>query len=133
MGVKIVMGLAVAALGFVADARAAETDQIAQSTLIGRSARAIRACLGNPDKRIPVGDEAIWVYRIGALSADGAAWLIPLDLNFLRSGGACDVRIVVTPYGVNQVYYALPDGAGLPLGQLCRFPVELCDERYTPR
>ncbi len=125
---KIGVGLAVAAaaISVVAGARAAETDQIAQRVLIGRSGKAIRACLGKPAKRVPVGDEVIWEYPIGILTADGPGWLIPLDLNFLHSGGTCEVRVVLNPYGVRRVYYAMPDGAQLPLGELCQFPVEPC-------
>lgn len=128
MRMKVSVGLALAALalGLAAGARAAEIDQIAQSQLIGRSGKSIRACLGEPTKRIRVGDEAIWVYPIGTLYADGMWFFVPLDLNILRSGGPCEVRFVVNPYGVNRVYYALPGGAALPLGQFCNFPVENC-------
>jgi hypothetical protein len=128
MGMKISVGLALVpmVLGLVAGARAAEIDQIAQSQLIGRSGKSIRACLGKPAKRIPVGDEAIWVYPIGTLYADGLWFFVPLDLNVFRSGAPCEVRFVVNPYGVSQVYYALPGGAAMPLGQYCNFPVENC-------
>ena len=125
---KIGVGLAITAIagGVIAGARAAETDQIAQSQLVGRSGKSIRACLGDPAKRIPVGDEAIWVYPIGTLYADGLFFLVPLDLNIFNSGGPCDVRLVLTRYGVNRVFYSLPDGTALPLGQFCQFPVEKC-------
>lgn len=118
--------LAATVLGLVAGAQAAEVDQIAQSQLIGRSGKSIRACLGEPAKRIRVGDEAIWVYPIGTVYADGLWFFVPLDLNLFRSGQPCEVRFVVNPYGVSQVYYALPGGAEMPLGQYCNFPVENC-------
>ena len=128
MRMKVGIGLALAAvaIGLAAGARAAEIDQIAQSQLIGRSGKSIRACLGEPTKRIRVGDEAIWVYPIGTLYADGLWFFVPLDLNIFRSGAPCEVRLVVNPFGVSQVYYALPGGADLPLGQYCNFPVANC-------
>ena len=128
MRIKIGVGLALAAMALpLAGApRAAEVDQIAQSKLIGRSGKSIRACLGEPAKRVRVGDEAIWVYPIGTLFADGMWFFVPLDLNIFRGGGPCEVRMVVNPYGVSRVYYALPGGADLPLGQFCQFPVENC-------
>jgi predicted secreted Zn-dependent protease len=110
-------------------ARAAEVDQIAQHALIGVSGKALRACLGAPAERRAVGYEAIWTYPVGTLTADGPAFLFPLDLNLLHAGGVCDVRFVLGRYGVSQVYYTLPGGAPLPLGQLCNFPVEACAAR----
>ena len=122
------VGFALSAMvfGLVGGAQAAEIDQIAQSQLIGRSGKSIRACLGQPAKRIRVGDEAIWVYPIGTLYADGLWSFVPLDLNLFRSGQPCEVRFVVNPYGVSQVSYALPGGAELPLGQYCNFAVGNC-------
>jgi len=110
----------------VAPAAAAEVDQIAQHALIGMSGKALHACLGRPAERRAVGYEAILTYPIGTLTADGPAFLFPLDLNILRAGGVCDVRFVLGRYGVSQVYYTLPGGAPLPLGQLCSFPAEAC-------
>jgi hypothetical protein len=118
-----------ALLGPPAPVDAAEVDQIAQSRLIGISGKALRACLGAPAKRRAVGMEAIWTYTVGALTADGPAFLFPLDLNTLGAGGACEVRFVVDRYGVSQIYYTLPGGAPLPLGQLCNFPVDACAGR----
>jgi hypothetical protein len=117
---------AAACLGPAASAGAAETDQVAQSILINRSGKSIRACLGEPARRVPSGYDSIWVYPIGTLAGDGPTWFFTLDRNGWASAGACDVRLVVTRYGVLQVFYTTPGGGSLPLGQLCQFAVERC-------
>lgn len=121
--------LTIALLAAAAPAYAAEVDQIAQSRLIGISGKALRACLGPPTQRRGIALAAIWTYPLGTLAADGPALLFPLDLNGLGAGGVCEVHFVVGRYGVSQVYYTLPSGAALPLGQLCNFPVEACVAR----
>jgi hypothetical protein len=109
-----------------APAYAAEVDQIAQSRLIGISGKALRACLGPPAWRRAIGVQSLWTYPVGTLTADGPAFLFPLDLNALGAGGVCEVRFVFGRFGVIQVRYTLPGGAPLPLGQNCSFPVEAC-------
>lgn len=123
----LAFALAIVPFGLIG-ARAAETDQIAQASLVNRSAKAIRACLGEPARRIRVGDDSIWVYPIGATVGDGPTFLFLEDLNWLKSGEPCDVRIVFDRYRSLVVNYTLGNGAMLPLGQVCRFAVELCQQ-----
>lgn len=121
--------LAMATLAAMDAAHAAEVDQIAQRALIGISGKALRACLGAPAQRRAVGYEAIWTYPVGTLKADGPPIPWPPDLNGSGAGGVCEVRFVLDRYGVSQVYYTLPGGSPLPLGQLCNFPVDACAAR----
>jgi hypothetical protein len=127
MGKRLIR-LAAALAMFVAagPAIAAEVDQIAQSRLIGISAKKLRACLGPPAERRAVGYESIWTFSVGTLMGDGPVFLFPLDLHGIGAGGGCDVRFVLDRYGVSQIYYTLPGGAPLPLGKLCSFPAEAC-------
>jgi hypothetical protein len=104
---------------------APEVDQKAQHFMIGLSETRLKACVGRPDRRIPVGLEEIWVYRIGRLHGYGPP-LPPLNETILAPSGPCNVRFVVDRYGVSQIAYTLPSGASLPLGQVCDFDVDRC-------
>lgn len=127
MGIRYALAFALAVASFgMTEARASETDQIAQASLVNRSAKAIRACLGEPARRIPVGDNSIWVYPIGATVGDGPTFLFLEDLNWLKGGQPCDVRIVFDRYRSLVVNTTLSNGAMLPLGQVCRFAAEPC-------
>jgi hypothetical protein len=106
-----------------------EVDQIAQQSMIGLSARDIRACLGPPLNRAPAGQATeIWAYAGGQLRGYGPPWALLLNTNLPPFGGTgtCDVRLVMTNAKVSQVSYAAADGEALPLGQECLFSVERC-------
>jgi len=105
-----------------------EVDQIAQSRLIGLSEKKILACLGEPAKRVAIGTEQIWTFRIGQMLNEGG--LLALGLNEYATpfppDRACNVNVVIDRHGVSQVTYAKADGRALPLGQLCEFDVNRC-------
>ena len=106
-----------------------EVDQVAQQSMIGLSARDIRACLGPPAHRTPAGQATeIWTYPGGELRGYGPQWAILLNANLPPFGGigTCEVTLVMTNERVSQVDYAGADGQALPLGQECLFPVERC-------
>jgi hypothetical protein len=124
----------VATLGFFAalmlgGCQPLEVDQVAQQSMIGLTARDIRACLGPPRNRAPAGQATeIWTYSIGRMRGYGPQWAILLNTNLPPFGGTgtCDVTLVMTNGRVSQVGYAGADGQPLPLGQECLFPVEAC-------
>jgi hypothetical protein len=124
----------VATLGFFAalmlgGCQPLEVDQVAQQSMIGLTARDIRACLGPPRNRAPAGQATeIWTYSIGRMRGYGPQWALLLNTNLPPFGGAgtCDVTLVMTNGRVSQVGYAGADGQALPLGQECLFPVEAC-------
>ena len=128
------MSKSVATLGFFAalmlgGCQPLEVDQVAQQSMIGLTARDIRACLGPPRNRAPAGQATeIWTYSIGRMRGYGPQWAILLNTNLAPFGGAgtCDVTLVMTNGRVSQVGYAGADGQALPLGQECLFPVEAC-------
>ncbi len=108
-----------------------ETNQIAQRYLIGLSEKKIAACFGRPDKRIPVGDEQIWVYHMGNMRFEG--WLPAIgkgeDAVSPKSDFRCEVKFVLNRFGVSQVIYSSDDGSPLPLGESCDFAVRRCVEQ----
>jgi hypothetical protein len=109
--------------------QALEVDQVAQQSMIGLSARAIRSCLGAPVNRAPAGQATeIWTYAGGQMRGYGPQWALLLNTNLPPFGGAgaCEVKLVMTNAKVSQVGYASADGEALPLGQECLFPVEAC-------
>ena len=123
------LGLLLALLtSSAAQASEPEVDQLAQRGVIGLSQKRILACLGEPAHRRRVGFEEIWTYPIGEMRTEGGP--LALGLNKYSSpfppSRLCNVQIVIDRYGVSQVVYAGPDGAALPLGQLCEFPVRNC-------
>ena len=125
---KVSLGLVLALFAMTACAPKPEIDQLAQRGMIGLSEKRILACLGEPTKRRRVGFEEIWTYPIGQMRNEGG--LLALGLNKYTSpfppSRLCNVQIVIDRYGVSQVVYSGPDGAALPLGQLCEFPVRNC-------
>ncbi len=128
------MSKSVATLGFFAalmlgGCQPLEVDQVAQQSMIGLTARDIRACLGPPRNRAPAGQATeIWTYAGGRMRGYGPQWAILLNTNLPPFGGigTCDVTLVMTNGRVSQVGYAGADGQALPLGQECLFPVEAC-------
>jgi hypothetical protein len=106
-----------------------EVDQVAQQSMIGLSKRDILACMGQPAQRVPAGQGTeIWTYVGGQLRGYGPQWAIGLNTNLIpfTPGGSCDVVMVMTNARVSQVGYTVVDGARLPLGQECLFPIERC-------
>ena len=127
------MSKSVAALGLAAVLLGAcqplETDQVAQQSMIGLSKRDILACMGRPAQRAPAGEGTeIWTYAGGRMRGYGPQWalLLNTDVAPFTAGGSCDVVLVMTNGRVSQAGYTAVDGAGLPLGQECLFPVEAC-------
>jgi hypothetical protein len=117
---------ALAALTLAACAATPDPDQIAQATMIGQSARQIRACLGPPlTHRAAAQATEIWTYP-GVTSTATPPWAAGLDLAASRGPEACDVGLVMTNGAVSQVTYALADGRGLPSGRQCAFAPEPC-------
>jgi hypothetical protein len=126
----------VAALGLLAalalaacESQPLEVNQVAQQSMIGLSARDIRACLGQPATRAAAGQATeIWTYVGGQMRGYGPQWAIGLNTNLFpfAPAGKCDVVLVMTNAHVSQVGYAAVDGQALPLGQECLFPVEAC-------
>jgi hypothetical protein len=97
--------------------------------MIGLSKRDILACMGQPAQRVPAGQGTeIWTYTGGQMRGYGPQWAIGLNTNLVpfTLPGNCDVVVVMTSARVSQVGYAAVDGARLPLGQECLFPVESC-------
>ncbi len=106
-----------------------EVDQVAQASMIGLPKRDVLACLGEPAQRVPAGQATeIWTYVGGRMRGYGPQWAVGLNTNLIpfTQGGSCDVVLVMTNARVSQVGYTAVDGAGLPLGQECVFPVESC-------
>jgi hypothetical protein len=109
---------------------ACETDnaQIAEAELFNRPAAKLRACFGAPDRRIPVGIEQIWVYRIGRLRVEG--WLPAVGADehptFSAPNGNCEARFTVDSHGVRGIAYTDTAGRALPQGELCEIAVRRC-------
>lgn len=117
-----------AALALCACAEAPETDPVAQKTMIGLAAQAVRACMGGEPWRVTRPAEAteIWTYRSGVTTTDSPPWAVGANFSLLAGDAPCDVRIVMTNAHVSQVAYALPEGRPLPSGRQCSFPVAAC-------
>lgn len=106
---------------------APETDQTAQTRMIGLSERDVLACLGSPVRRTaPAQATEIWTYRSGVATTDSPPWAVGLNLAALSPPEACDVRLVMTNRHVSGVLYGTPDGRGLPSGRQCSFAVWTC-------
>jgi hypothetical protein len=126
---KSVATLAVIAALALGGCQPLEVDQIAQQSMIGLSKRDILACLGQPAQRARAGQGTeIWTYVGGQMRGYGPQWAITLNTNLLpvAPSRSCDVVLVMTNAQVSEVGYAAVDGAALPLGQECLFPVESC-------
>jgi hypothetical protein len=99
-----------------------EVDQVAQAKMIGLSKTKIRACLGPPDWRKPVGSTEIWSYGSGTTQTEGEG--------FATFGNPrhphCRINVVMTNGVVSQVNYAGLAGDSLDLGERCVFPAAAC-------
>jgi hypothetical protein len=117
---------AAAALGLAACEP--ESDQIAEATLFNGPVAKIRECYGKPDRRIPVGIEQIWVYRIGHLHVEG--WLPAFDPaerpTFSAPNPDCEARFTIDSHGVRGIAYTTTAGKPLPLGETCEIGVRQC-------
>ncbi len=123
---QILPWLGVAALGLAA----CEPDsvQLAEAGLFNQPAKKIRACFGEPERRIPVGIEQIWVYRIGQLHVQG--WLPALGSDerptFSAPTPDCEARFTVDRHGVRGIDYTDVDGKPIPQGETCEIAVKRC-------
>ncbi len=106
----------------------ADNAQLAEAGLFNRPAAKIRACFGPPDRRIPVGVEQIWVYRIGRLQVEG--WLPALGADehptFSAPTPDCEARFTVDSHGVRGIAYTDTAGRALPQGERCEIAVRRC-------
>ena len=114
-------------------ASAPESDQVAQSAMIGLSEREALACMGRPAQRTaPAEATEIWTYRGGLTASSSPPWGFGADFSALTLAAPCDVRLVMTNRRVSAVAYALPDGRSLPSGKLCAFAVAPCARLGPP-
>ena len=108
--------VAAAALTLATTACEPDSDQLADAYLFNRPAAKVQACFGQPDRRIPVGIEQIWVYRIGRLRVDG--WVAALDRQerptFSAPSGDCEARFTIDSHGVRGIAYTDTRGAPIP-------------------
>lgn len=109
---------------------AAEVDQIAQSRMIGLSAKKLRACLGTPASKLKVGSTQIWTYAQGTVWVEGGPFSPGVNgmASLFGNDRACNVNVVLTNAAVSQINYAAPDGGPLRLGEQCLFPASDCAE-----
>jgi hypothetical protein len=105
-----------------------DDDQLAQTALFNGPAAKIRTCFGKPDRRIPVGVEQIWVYRIGRLRVEG--WLPAFDRDerptFSAPNPDCEARFTIDSHGVRGIAYTDTNGAPIPEGETCAIGVREC-------
>src|SRR3954447_18436693 len=116
-----ICGLAALALGGCTP----DDSQLAEAYLFNRPAAKIRACFGEPDRRIPVGIEQIWVYRIGRLHVEG--WVAAFDADehptFSAPTPDCAARFTVDPHGVPGIAYTDIRGRPIPQAERCEIAV----------
>ena len=105
-----------------------DSQQIAEAGLFNRPAAVIRACFGAPDRRIPVGIEQIWVYRVGRLRVEG--WLAALGTDehptFSAPPPDCEARFTIDSHGLRGIAYTDAAGRALPQGERCEIAVRKC-------
>ena len=96
--------------------------------MIGLSARTVRACLGQPAKKLVAGSTQVWIYPVGAVWVEGG--LFSPGVNGLASlfgnDVACNVQVVLTNAAVSEVNYSAPDGGPL------RYRVALVAKLWKP-
>ena len=105
-----------------------DSGQLAEAGLFNRPAAKIRACFGEPDLRLRVGIEQIWIYRVGQLRVEG--WLPASDADerptFSAPTPDCEARFTVDSHGVRGVAYTDVSGRALPQGERCAIAVRRC-------
>jgi hypothetical protein len=106
----------------------ADGAQLAETYVFNRPAAKLKACFGEPDRRIPVGVEQIWVYRIGRLRVEG--WLPALGAaerpTLSAPDGDCEAQFTVDRHGVRGISYTTTAGLPLPQGEACEIAVRDC-------
>ena len=122
------MGIFAAVAALMLGACETDSGQLAQAGLFNRPAAKLRACFGEPDRRIPVGIEQIWVYRLGRLKVEG--WLPALGTDerptFSAPKPDCEARFTVDSHGVRGIAYTDTAGHALPQGERCEIGVRRC-------
>jgi len=121
-------GYGAAVLALVLAACEPDGGQLAEAGLFNRPAAKIRACFGEPDRRIPVGIEQIWVYRIGRLRVEGwlPAWGADERPTFSAPTPDCEARFTMDGHGLRGIAYTDAAGHALPQGERCAIPVRDC-------
>jgi hypothetical protein len=105
-----------------------DSGQLAESSLFNQPAEKIRDCFGAPDRRIKVGVEQIWVYRIGRLVVQGWVPAFGDDERptFSAPSGDCEARFTVDTHGVRGIAYTDSAGRPIPQAERCAIPVRAC-------
>ena len=105
-----------------------DDDQLAEAFLFNGPVATVRACFGEPDKRIPVGIEQIWVYRIGRLHVEGwvAAWGLDERPTFSAPTPDCEARFTIDSHGVRGIAYTDAAGRPIPQAERCQIAVRKC-------
>jgi hypothetical protein len=120
------MGIALAA--FALAACEPDSGQLAEASLFNGPAAKIRACYGKPERRIFVGVEQIWVYRVGRLHVEG--WLPTAGAaerpTFSAPNSDCEARFTIDSHGVRGIAYTTTAGKPLPQGETCEIDVKRC-------
>jgi hypothetical protein len=116
-----------AAFVLAACASTPESNQIAQSDMVGLSEHAVLACMGKPAERVHPADRTeVWTYPSGMTSVSSPPWAFGSDFSQLKLSEPCNVQVVMTNGRVSQVSYSLPDGRSLPSGRQCTFAAATC-------
>jgi hypothetical protein len=105
-----------------------DSGQLAEAYLFNQPTAKVRACFGEPDRRVPVGIEEIWIYRIGRLRVEG--WLPALGSDerptFSAPNGDCEARFTIDSHGLRGIRYTTTAGRSLPQGEACAIAVRRC-------
>ena len=108
-----------------------DDEQLAATGLYNGPSKSVRACYGEPDKRIPVGVEQIWVYDVGRLHVEG--WLAALGLSerptFSAPTPDCQARFTIDSHGVRGIDYTDVLGHAIPQGETCDIGIRKCLDR----
>ena len=105
-----------------------ESEQLAQTSLFNQPAAKVRACFGAPDRRIAVGVEQIWVYRVGRLIVHGWVPTVGEDERptFSAQSGDCEARFTIDSHGLRGIAYTDVSGRPIPQAERCEIPVREC-------
>lgn len=105
-----------------------DSDQLAQASLFNQPAAKVRACFGRPDRRISVGVEQIWVYRVGHLIVEGWVPAVGEDEHptFAAPNGDCEARFTIDSHGLRGIAYTDTLGRPIPQAERCEIAVRRC-------
>lgn len=105
-----------------------DSDQLAQASLFNQPAAKVRACFGRPDRRISVGVEQIWVYRVGHLIVEGWVPAVGEDEHptFAAPNGDCEARFTIDSHGLRGIAYTDTLGRTIPQAERCEIAVRRC-------